>query len=99
MARCPQCGGNVPASAISTAAYTSGIACPHCGARLQARLRSRLLMNLVSCCFAAGVYGVLLLAGVNRGPAFAIGLLVAVSAGFLLLRFTRLTRKIKSMIQ
>lgn len=93
MARCPQCGGNVPGSAISTAAYAGGIVCPHCKTRLQARLRSRLLMNFVSCCFAAVAYGILVLAGVDRGLAFAIGLLVAVSTGFALLRFTRLTAR------
>jgi hypothetical protein len=46
-----------------------------------------MLMNGLAWCLAAAAYAVLVLLGVDRGLAFAIGLLVALSAGLVLLRF------------
>jgi uncharacterized paraquat-inducible protein A len=95
MPNCPQCGQKVPAPALSQAAKAGSIACPHCSASLEPRLRNRMLMNALAWCLAAAAYGVLVLLGVDRGLAFAIGLLVALTAGFVLLRFTR--RKIEQL--
>ncbi len=99
MASCPKCGGNIPRSAITEASAAEGIVCPHCKAALQARLRNRMRMNFVVWGFAAVSYAVLVLLGVDRGLAFAIGLLVALCAGFALVRFTRLASRISSQKQ
>lgn len=99
MASCPECGGSIPASAITKASAAEGIVCPHCQAALRARLRNRMKMNLVVWGFAAASYAVLVLLGVDRGLAFAIGLLIAICAGFALARFTRLAARTPSQKQ